>query len=114
MGGARLALSTVPHNRRRPTRRFPLRGVSCPDDTRSELVTWTSWRALAIRAPPRTSNNHIGLAAAAFGADQPLGPIENRRLGAVSLRLLGGIGFDLIAAILAPDDEANAGSSRAA
>jgi len=45
---------------------------------------------------------------------QPVAPIKRGRFGAVSLRLLGGIGLDLMAAIPAPHDQANTGGSRAA
>ena len=60
------------------------------------------------------SNHHIDLSAAAFRADQPIPPLGNGHFGAVALSLFGGIGLDLMAAISAPHDEANAGSSRAA
>jgi len=49
------------------------------------------------------------LTAAALGADQPLSPIGHRRFGAVLLGHLGGIGLDLMAAILAPNDQPDAG-----
>jgi hypothetical protein len=41
----------------------------------------------------------------AHRTDQPLTPIGNGRLGAVPTSHLGGIGFDLMAARLAPDDQ---------
>jgi len=41
-------------------------------------------------------------AAAAFGADQPLAPIEQGPFGAITSSHLGGIGLDLMLAILAP------------
>ena len=66
--------------------------------------------SLAIRPPLSSGNNHINLAAAAFGADQPPAPIEDRDIGPVSLRLLRRIGLDLMAAISAPHDEANLGT----
>jgi hypothetical protein len=57
--------------------------------------------------------DHIDLMAAAFGADEPGAPIEHRRFGAVPLGHLGGIGLDLVAAILAPNDQPDAGSGGA-
>jgi hypothetical protein len=60
------------------------------------------------------SHDHIDFAAAAFGADEPVPPRGNGHFGAVALSLFGGIGLDLMAAISAPHDETNAGSSRAA
>jgi hypothetical protein len=62
----------------------------------------------------RAGQHHVDLAAAAPGADEPGPPVENRRLGTVQLRLLGGIWFGLVLTCLAPHDEANAGSSRSA
>jgi hypothetical protein len=41
-------------------------------------------------------------------------PIDDRSLGAVAFGLLGGIGLDLMAAIPALYDQANAGRGRAA
>jgi hypothetical protein len=70
--------------------------------------------ALVVRPPPSSRNNHIGRAAAAFRATQPRMPIDDRRLGTVPLGLLSGIGLDLMAAISAPYDQANAGRRRAA
>jgi hypothetical protein len=52
--------------------------------------------------------------AAAFGADQPVAPIENGRFGAVPSGHFGGIGLDLMSAVRAPHGEANASSSCAA
>jgi len=40
-------------------------------------------------------------------------PIENRRLGTVPPRHVGGIGLSPISAFEAPDDEPNTGSRRA-
>jgi len=70
--------------------------------------------ALVVRPPPSSSNNHIGRAVAAFRATQPRMPIDDRRLGTVPLGLLSGVGLDLMAAISAPYDQANAGRRRAA
>jgi len=64
-------------------------------------------------SPPRPGHDHIDFPAAAFGTDQPLTPIRDRHFGAVALRLLGRIGLYLLAAIAAPNDETNAGRSRA-
>jgi hypothetical protein len=47
------------------------------------------------------------------GTDQPLMPVGNGCLGAVSSRHFGGIGLSLIAAFEAPYDEPNTGSRRA-
>jgi hypothetical protein len=53
--------------------------------------------------------DHIDLTAAALGADQPLSPIGHRRFGAVSLGHFGRVGLNLVAAILAPNDQPDAG-----
>ena len=58
-------------------------------------------------------HDHIDFAAAAFGTDQPLTPIRDRHFGAVAESLFGGIGLDLVTAIAAPNDEADAGRGRA-
>jgi hypothetical protein len=44
------------------------------------------------------AHQHIDLPVAAFGADQPLAPIENGRFDAVPSSHLAGIGFDLMLA----------------
>jgi hypothetical protein len=41
--------------------------------------------------------------------NEALAPVENRRFGAVSLSLFGGVGLNLVSA---PEDQADAGSSR--
>jgi len=50
------------------------------------------------------------LSAAEFEEDQLLAPIEPRRFGAVSGSHLYGVGFHLMAARLAPDDQPGLGS----
>jgi hypothetical protein len=62
----------------------------------------------------RASNHDIHLPAAAFGADQPLAPIGHGRFGAVPLGHLGRVGLDLMAAILTPDDQPDAGGGSVA
>jgi hypothetical protein len=79
----------------------------------AEPITWTGGCVL-IGAPLRASNDHIDFVATAARADEPLMPIGNGRLGAVALSHLGRIWLYLVAAISAPHDETNAGSSRAA
>jgi hypothetical protein len=53
----------------------------------------------------RPAHNHIDPAAAACAAHKPRVPVGDRRLGTVPLRHLGGVGFDLMAAIEAPNDQ---------
>jgi hypothetical protein len=72
------------------------------------LSSSTAGRRLA--ALPR--HHHVNLAAAALRTDQPLAPIRQCHLGAVALSLFGGIGFNLVTAIAAPHDRANAGRRR--
>jgi hypothetical protein len=60
-------------------------------------------------SPLRPGHDHIDFAAAAFGTDQPLTPIEHGHFGAVPLGHLGRVGLDLMAAILAPNDQPDAG-----
>jgi hypothetical protein len=52
--------------------------------------------------------DHVDLTAAALGADQPLAPIGHGRFGAVLLGHLGRVGLNLMAAILAPNDQPDA------
>jgi hypothetical protein len=61
----------------------------------------------ATALPPRSGYDHIGLPAAAAGADEPGAPIEHRRCHAVSLGHLAAVGLNLMPAILAPNDQAD-------
>jgi hypothetical protein len=61
-------------------------------------------RSLGVSLPPLARYHHIDLPPTALGADQLLAPIEHLRFGAVPSSHLGGIGFDLMAATLAPHD----------
>jgi hypothetical protein len=74
---------------------------------------------------PLSGGDHIGIAAPTTGTDEPLMPIGNGRLGAVSSRHFGGIRLDLMAALPAPGeavwlpegpphDQAHMGSRRVA
>jgi hypothetical protein len=63
------------------------------------------------RSPLRSGEYHIDLPAAALRTHQPLAPIEHGRFGAVPGSHLGGIGFDLIPAFLAPHDEPHAAAA---
>jgi len=54
-----------------------------------------------------SSNHHIDFTAATAGTDEPVAPIEHRRLGAISSGHFAGVGLDLMLALLAPDDEAH-------
>jgi hypothetical protein len=58
----------------------------------------------------RSGDDHVDVAAAAFGAHQPFRPIGHRRFGTVTFRHLARVGFDLVLAGLAPDDEPNPGA----
>jgi hypothetical protein len=62
---------------------------------------------------PRSGYDHIDLAAAALGADQPLAPIGHSSFGAVLLGHLGRVGLDLVPAILAPHDQPDARAAAA-
>ena len=53
---------------------------------------------------PLVGYYHIGVAAPSMGTDQPLAPIGNGSLGAVSSRHFGGIRLDLMAALPAPGE----------
>jgi cold shock CspA family protein len=55
------------------------------------------------------SLHDIHLPAAAFGADQPLAPVEHGRFGAVPSSHINGIGLDLMLAFRAPNDQPDAG-----
>ena len=66
---------------------------------------------LLTLSPLGPGHNHVDIAAAAVRAHQPLAPIGNGSLGAVSL---GGVGLGLVTARLAPDDKSDTGRSRVA
>jgi hypothetical protein len=65
-------------------------------------------------APLCAGHDHIDRAAPATETDEPLMPVRNRSLGAVSFGHFGGIGLDSMAAFPTTDDEPNTGSSRTA
>jgi hypothetical protein len=69
-------------------------------------VTGCGRISLALLAP---AHHHIDLPAAAAGADPPLAPIEHGRFAAIPSSHLGGVGRDLMAAILAPNDQPDLG-----
>jgi hypothetical protein len=52
-------------------------------------------------------NNHINVPAVTFRTDQLVSPFDDAGFAAVTLRVLGGIGFDLMLAIFAPHNQAN-------
>jgi hypothetical protein len=56
----------------------------------------------------RSADDHIHLPAAATGAHKPLAPFGNSRLGAIPLGHLGGIRFDLTAAVSTPYNQPHA------
>jgi hypothetical protein len=58
--------------------------------------------------------HHMGLPAAALAADKPGVPIEHWGPGVVPGSYLGGVGLDLMLAILAPHDQPDAGGSSVA
>jgi hypothetical protein len=53
--------------------------------------------------------DHVDLSASAAGADEPLTPIGHGHFGTVPLGHVGRVGLDLMAAILAPNDQPDAG-----
>jgi hypothetical protein len=59
--------------------------------------------------PPLAGHDHIYIVARTTGTDQPLTPIGNGCLWAVSARHFGGIGLNPMAAISAPHDQPNTG-----
>ena len=63
--------------------------------------------------PLGPGHDHIGLPFAATGTDEPLAPIEDAGVGAVTERHLSGVGFDLMLARLAPHDKPDLGSGSA-
>ena len=60
---------------------------------------------LGKRVVPGTAHHEADIAAAALRAHQPLAPRRDPQVGTVSRSHLGRIGFGLVAAIAAPDDE---------
>ena len=63
-------------------------------------------RSLGVSLSPLgPGHDHVDLSAAAFGADQPLAPIEHGHFGAVLSSYLGRVRLGLIAAALAPYDQ---------
>jgi hypothetical protein len=55
--------------------------------------------------------DHIGLAAAAFGTDQPIAPVRNGYLSSIPASHLARIGFYSVAAFPTPNDEADAAAA---
>jgi hypothetical protein len=51
-------------------------------------------------APALAGNHHIDLMTAAFGAHEPILPIEHGRFGAIPSSHLGGVWLDLMGAFL--------------
>jgi len=84
----------------------PHLGTGKADPWPSNSAHWQGRRRLP---PLGSAYHHIDLAAAAAGTDQPLAPIEHGRFGAVPLGHLGRIGLYLMPAILAPNDQPDAG-----
>jgi hypothetical protein len=63
--------------------------------------------------PPLAGHHHIGVATPATGTDEPLMPLGNRGLRAVSFGHFGGIRFDLMSAPSTPYDQTNTRRRRA-
>ena len=60
-------------------------------------------------SPPRPSQHEIHLSPAAARAHEPLVPVVDGGFGAITLRLLGGIGLDLVVARPTPNYDPRAG-----
>jgi hypothetical protein len=84
----------------------------------SRLAGWSASGLVSLWAgsdlPPSARQHKVHLAPAAPRANQPLGPVTNRRFGTVALGLLGGIGLDLVPASPAPHDDTHLRRRRAA
>ena len=78
---------------------------------RPEIAIARSAALIPIAASPRPGKHHIHQAAIAAGTDEPRALIDNARRVTVSSSEVRGIGFDLVAAVPAPHDEANTGSN---
>jgi hypothetical protein len=94
-----------------PLRRDPADGLGGSTDRLAPV------RDLGQRSPLsplRPGYDHIDFAAAAFGADQPLAPIDHGRFGAVASSHLGGVGLNPMLAFLAPNDQLHAGGGSVA
>jgi hypothetical protein len=76
-------------------------GVTTP----AERLTRGGVGALFTLGAASSPHHHIDLPAAASGTDQPTAPTDNRRFGTVLSSHIRGIGFDLMAAIVAPHDQ---------
>jgi hypothetical protein len=63
--------------------------------------------------PPFTAYDHIDLTAAAARTDEPIPPIERQGCRIVLLGHFGRAGFNLMPAILAPNDQPDLGSGGA-
>jgi hypothetical protein len=69
-------------------------------------------RAGLLPLPPLgPGHDHVNVAAAAFGADEPLAPFEDRGFRAVPLGHFRGVGLDPAAARLAPHDQPHGAAS---
>jgi hypothetical protein len=69
-----------------------------------------NWGAASSLSSPGPGHYHVDLPSAALRTDEPLAPIEDAGVGAVPSSHLGGIGFDLMLARLAPHDKPDLGS----
>jgi hypothetical protein len=65
--------------------------------------------AQEFAGPLGPAHHKIGLPATTFGADQPLAPSSTGVFRHLPSSHLGGVGFDLRLAILAPNDQADLG-----
>ena len=63
---------------------------------------------------PSPDCHHVNGAATAFRTDEPFPPLRNLCISPVALRLLDRIGFDLMTAVPAPDNEPHVARSSAA
>src|ERR1700674_2552512 len=59
--------------------------------------------------PPGPADDHVDIASATPGANEPRLPVKHGRLRTIAGGVLSGIGLDLVAAIPAPYDRADAG-----
>ena len=66
---------------------------------------WAFTSRLAILSPPGTGEDEVDIVRAAGGADEPLVPVADGGIGAVTGGLCGGIRLGLAAAGLAPHDQ---------
>jgi hypothetical protein len=76
-------------------RRRPFLQMNGNNGSRAALLPGVSVRSSRLPVTLRPGHDHIDFAAAAFGTDEPIAPVEHGRFGAVPRSHLGRPGLQL-------------------